>query len=63
MFINFEQSNSGLQRYGTAINTYMMTFAAEDFLWMILMANFWLSQTNRRLNQLIQELIDCLLSI
>jgi hypothetical protein len=32
MLINFEQSNSRLQRYGAAIKTCMMKFAAEDLL-------------------------------
>jgi hypothetical protein len=41
--INVEQSNSGLQRYGAVVKTSMMKFAAEDLLWMILMAKFWLS--------------------
>jgi hypothetical protein len=54
MLINFEQSNCGLQRYGAAVKTCMMKFAAEDFLSMILMAKFWTSQANLRLNQLIQ---------
>jgi hypothetical protein len=40
MLINFEQSNSGLQKYGVAVKTYMMKFAAEDLLWVILMAKF-----------------------
>jgi hypothetical protein len=37
IFINLEQSNSGLQRYSAAVKTWMMKFAAEDLLWMILM--------------------------
>jgi hypothetical protein len=40
----FKQSNSVLQRYGAAVKTCMMQFAAEDLLWIILMAKFWLSQ-------------------
>jgi hypothetical protein len=63
IFINFEQSNSGLQRYGEAFKTCMMKFAAEDLLWMILMATFWPSETNVHLNQLIQWLRGCLLLI
>jgi hypothetical protein len=63
VIINFEQSNSGLQRYGTAVKTWMMKFAAEDLLWIIWISKFWLSSTNLRLNQLIQWMRDCLLHI
>jgi hypothetical protein len=63
IFINFEQSNSELQGYGAAVKTCMMKFAAEDLFWMTLIAKFWISETNLRLNQLIQYLRDCLLLI
>jgi hypothetical protein len=32
MLINFEQSNSGFQRYDVAVKTCMMKFAVEDLL-------------------------------
>jgi hypothetical protein len=54
MFINFEQCNSGLQRYGAAVKTSVMKFPAEDVLWMILMTKIWPSETNLCLNQLIR---------
>jgi hypothetical protein len=37
MSINFEQFNSGLQRYGSVIKISMMKFALKDLLHMILM--------------------------
>jgi hypothetical protein len=37
IIINFEQSNSGFQRYGAAVKTCMMKFAAENLLWMTLL--------------------------
>jgi hypothetical protein len=43
MFINFEQSNSGLERYSEAVKTCMIQFAKEDRFWMMLMGKFWLS--------------------
>jgi hypothetical protein len=42
MLINFEQFNSGLQRYGSVVKTCMMTFAPEDLRLMILMRKFLL---------------------
>jgi hypothetical protein len=53
MLINFEQSNSGLQRYGSVVKTCMMKFASEDLGLIKLTWKFWLYWTNLRLNQLI----------
>jgi histone-lysine N-methyltransferase SETMAR len=41
----------------------MMKSATEDLLWVILIPNFWLSETDLCLNELIQWLRDCLLLI
>jgi hypothetical protein len=40
IFINFEQFNSGLQRYGSVVKTFVMKFTPEDFLSMILVPKF-----------------------
>jgi hypothetical protein len=40
MLKNFKRFDSGLQRYGSVVKTFMMKFAPEDLLWMILMPKF-----------------------
>jgi hypothetical protein len=42
MLINFERFNSGLQKYGSVVKTFMMKFVPEDLLWMILMPKLWI---------------------